>query len=205
MKILNMVSKNFTCPPIILKIFRPEIFMVVEISTDFDLLSIIEFQIYSFILPILQANLGKILAKMLSNCYISKLNTIYLIFKSFEMKFFLTPLTIRLVLRASVLFIIGPFVPIPDGFWDQGLIDIPFRISPKRPHKAPLYRSCMTNFFTRPLPIANYVLSTQWGGITSQFPLLRRVKQSITTINIKRMRRLYNDHNEHTVFFSDVF
>ena len=70
MKILNMVSKNFTCPPIILKIFRPEISMVVEISTDFDLLSIIEFQIYSFILPILQANLGKILAKMLSNCVI---------------------------------------------------------------------------------------------------------------------------------------
>ena len=72
MKILNMVSKNFTCPPIILKIFRPEISMVVEISTDFDLLTIVEFQIYSFILPILQANLGKILAKMLSNCYISK-------------------------------------------------------------------------------------------------------------------------------------
>ena len=70
MKILNMVSKNFTCPPIILKMFRPEISMVVEISTDFDLLSIIEFQIYSFILPILQANLGKILAKMLSNCVI---------------------------------------------------------------------------------------------------------------------------------------
>ena len=131
MKILNMVSKNFTCPPIILKIFRPEISMVVEISTDFDLLTIIEFQIYSFILLILQANLGKILAKMLSNCYISKLNTIYLIFKSFEMKFFLTPLTIRLVLRASVLFIIGPFVPIPDGFWDQSLIDIPLCILPK--------------------------------------------------------------------------
>ena len=70
MKILNMVSKNFTCPPIILKIFRPEISMVVKISTDFDLLSIIEFQIYSFILPILQANLGKILAKMISNCVI---------------------------------------------------------------------------------------------------------------------------------------
>ena len=69
MKILNMVSKNFTCPPIILKIFRPEISMVVEISTDFDLLSIIEFQIYSFILPILQANLGKILAKFWQKCF----------------------------------------------------------------------------------------------------------------------------------------
>ena len=66
MKILNMVSKNFTCPPIILKIFRSEISMVVEISTDFALLSIVEFQIYSFILPILQANLGKKMAKILS-------------------------------------------------------------------------------------------------------------------------------------------
>ena len=68
MKIPNIVSKTFTSPPIILKIFRPEISMVVEISTDLDLLSIIEFQIYSFILPILQANLGKILAKILSSC-----------------------------------------------------------------------------------------------------------------------------------------
>ena len=71
MKILNMVLKSFTCPPIILKIFRPEISMAVEIFTDLDLLSIIEFQIYSFILPILQANLGKVLAKMLSYCVIS--------------------------------------------------------------------------------------------------------------------------------------
>ena len=123
MKILNMVSKNFTCPPIILKIFRPEISMVVEISTDFDLLSIIEFQIYSFILPILQANLGKLLAKMLSNCYISKLNTISLIFKSFEMKIFLTPLTIRLVFRISVLFIIGPFVPISNRVRNQTFVN----------------------------------------------------------------------------------
>ena len=96
MKILNMVSKNFTCPPIILKNFRPEISMVVEISTDFDLLSIIEFQIYSFILPILQANLGKILAKMFSNCtyrnYIQ-----FLVFQKFRDENFLTPLTIRLV------------------------------------------------------------------------------------------------------------
>ena len=118
MKILNMVSKNFTCPPITLKIFRPEISMVVEISTDFDLLSIIEFQIYSFILPILQANLGKILAKMLSNCYISKLNTIYLFLKSFERKKFLIRLTIKLFpnqclvhhrsLRTNPGWILGP-------------------------------------------------------------------------------------------------
>ena len=161
MKILNMVLKSLTCPPIILKIFRSEISMVVEISTDFDLLSIVEFQIYSFILPILQANLGKILAKMLSNCYISKLNTIYFFFKSFEMKIFLTPLTIRLDFRINALFIIGPLVPIPDGFWDQTLVSIPFRISPKRPHKASLNRSCTTNFITRPLPITNYVFSTQ--------------------------------------------
>ena len=89
-KILNIVSKTLTSPPIILKIFRPEISVVVEISTDFDLQTIVEFQIYSFILPILQANLGKILAKMLSNCmlcHIQKLSN-FLFFKSFVMKIF---------------------------------------------------------------------------------------------------------------------
>ena len=50
------------------EIFGSEIYTMVEISTDFDLLSIVEFQIYRFILRILQTNLGKILAKMLSNC-----------------------------------------------------------------------------------------------------------------------------------------
>ena len=68
MKIPNIVSKTFTSPPIILKIFRPEISVMVEISTDFDLLGIIELQIYGSILPIFQANLGKILAKILSSC-----------------------------------------------------------------------------------------------------------------------------------------
>ena len=71
---MNIEFGSPTCAHSLRKILGPEIFMVVEIFTDFDLLSIIEFQIYSFILPILQANLGKILAKMLSNCYISKLN-----------------------------------------------------------------------------------------------------------------------------------
>ena len=70
MKILNIVSKTLTSPPIILKIFRTENSVVVEIITDFDLLTIVEFQIYSFILRILHANLGKILAKMFSNCEI---------------------------------------------------------------------------------------------------------------------------------------
>ena len=39
--------------------FQPEISFIVEIFTDFDLLGIIEFQIYGLILPILQANIGK--------------------------------------------------------------------------------------------------------------------------------------------------
>ena len=62
----NTVSKSFNCPPIILKFFRSEISMVIEISIDFNLLGIVEFQIYHFILPILQANLGKKMAKILS-------------------------------------------------------------------------------------------------------------------------------------------
>ena len=70
MRILNIFSKTLTSPPITLKIFRAEISVVVEISTDFDLQTIVEFQIYSFILPILQAYFGKILAKIFSNCEI---------------------------------------------------------------------------------------------------------------------------------------
>ena len=66
MKIPNIVSKTFTSPPITLKIFRQEMFGIVEISTDLDLLGIVEYQIYGLILPILQANLGKILAKIFS-------------------------------------------------------------------------------------------------------------------------------------------
>ena len=115
------------------------------------------------------------------------------------MKTVLTPLTIRLVFRICLLFIIGPIVPAPDRLWNQAFVDIPLRISPKRSHEAPLYRPCMTNFITRPLPIANYVISTQWGRITSQFPLLSRVKQSITAVDIERMCRLHNDYYEHTV------
>ena len=93
-------------------------------------------------------------------------------------KNFLTPLTIRLVFRICVLFIIGSIVPIPDRLWNQAFVNIPLRISPKCSHETPLYRPCMTNFITRPLPIANYVISTQWGRITSQFPLLSRVKHA---------------------------
>ena len=148
MKISNIVSKTLTSPPIILKIFQPEIFVVVEISTDFYILTIVEFQIYSFILPILQANLGEILAKMFSNCtyrnYIQ-----FLVFQKFRDENFLTPLTIRLVFRICVLFIIGSIVPIPDRLWNQAFVDIPLRISPKRSHEAPLYRAYMTNFITR--------------------------------------------------------
>ena len=45
------------------EIFREKISMVTEISTDLDLLGIIEFQIHRLILPILQVNLGKKLEK----------------------------------------------------------------------------------------------------------------------------------------------
>jgi len=47
--------------------------MVIEISIDFDLLGIVEFQIYHFILPILQANLGKKMAKILSRRVICRI------------------------------------------------------------------------------------------------------------------------------------
>ena len=79
MKISNIVSKTFTSPPIILKIFRPEISVMVEISTDFDLLGIIEFQIYGFILLILQENLGKNIFQL----YTLKTHQTYLFFQTF--------------------------------------------------------------------------------------------------------------------------
>ena len=70
----NTVSKSFNCPAIILKFFWSEISMVIEISIDFNLLGIIEFQIYHFILPILQANLGKNGKNPFKTCNIQKLN-----------------------------------------------------------------------------------------------------------------------------------
>ena len=74
MNIPRKVSKSFTCPPMILKFFRAEISIVVEISIDFDLLSIVEIQIYTFVLPIIQTNLGKHFGKNGSEtCNLQKL------------------------------------------------------------------------------------------------------------------------------------
>ena len=65
MKILNIVSDSPTRIPIIPKIFWTEIYAMIEISTSFDPHAIIEFQIYSFVSLILQAIVGKNLAKTL--------------------------------------------------------------------------------------------------------------------------------------------
>ena len=74
MKIPNIVSKSFLCPPMILKFFRVEISIVAKISIDFDLLSIVEIQIYTFVLPIIQTNLGKHFGKNGSEtCNLQKL------------------------------------------------------------------------------------------------------------------------------------
>ena len=59
MKTPNIVLKSFSYAAIILKFFRSEISMMTEISINFNSLGIVEFQIYHFILPILQANIGK--------------------------------------------------------------------------------------------------------------------------------------------------
>ena len=56
------------------EIFRPKISIMVEISIDFDLLSIVEIQIYTFVLPIIQTNLGKHFGKNGSEtCNLQKL------------------------------------------------------------------------------------------------------------------------------------
>ena len=65
MNILNIVSNIPTHIPTITKILWAEISTATEISTEFDPYTIIEFQIYSFISPILQAILGKNMAKTL--------------------------------------------------------------------------------------------------------------------------------------------
>ena len=59
MNILDIVLSSPTHIPTIPKMFWAEISAMIEISTEFDSHTIVEFQIYSFILPILQANLGK--------------------------------------------------------------------------------------------------------------------------------------------------
>ena len=69
MQILNMVSDSSSYVPTIPKIFCTEISAMPEISTDFEPHTIIEFHIYSFILPILEAILGKNVAKTLRKFY----------------------------------------------------------------------------------------------------------------------------------------
>ena len=61
MIIRNMVSKSFNYVPYFHKKFWPEISTIIEISIDFDSHTIIEYQIFHVILPILQDNLAKIL------------------------------------------------------------------------------------------------------------------------------------------------
>ena len=65
MNILNIVSNSPTHIPTITEILWAEISAVTEISIQFDPHTIIEFQIYSLVLPILQAILGKNVAKTL--------------------------------------------------------------------------------------------------------------------------------------------
>ena len=67
MKMLNIVSDSPTYVPTIPKIFWPEISAMSGISTDFDSHTIVELHIYSFVLPILEAILGKNVAKTLQN------------------------------------------------------------------------------------------------------------------------------------------
>ena len=81
------------------------------------------------------------------------------------MENFLATLTIGLVFRICVLFIIGSIVPIPDRLWNQAFVGIPFRILLNRSHEAPLYRPCMKNFITHPSAITNYVINEQWENI----------------------------------------
>ena len=61
MIIRNMVSKSFKYVPYIHKTFWSKISIIIEISIDFDSHTIIEYQIFHVILPILQDNLAKIL------------------------------------------------------------------------------------------------------------------------------------------------
>ena len=65
MKYLNIISNSPTHFPNITEISVAEISVATEISNQFDLHTIIEFQIYSLVLPILQAILGKNVAKTL--------------------------------------------------------------------------------------------------------------------------------------------
>ena len=58
MKILKTVSKSPIDVPMIRQKILEEISTIIEISVDFDFSSIIEYQIYSPIFPILQTIFG---------------------------------------------------------------------------------------------------------------------------------------------------
>ena len=87
MKILNVVSNSPTYVPTIPQKLRTEIFATPEISTDFEPHTIIEFHIYSFILPILKEILGKNVAKTLQNSYQYEKSVETDVFKNFKLKF----------------------------------------------------------------------------------------------------------------------
>ena len=86
MKILNIISNSPTRIPIIPKIFWTEISAMIEISTNFDPHAIIEFQIYSFILPILEAILDKNVAKTIQKFYQYEKSVKTDVFKNFKLK-----------------------------------------------------------------------------------------------------------------------
>ena len=86
MKMLNMVSDSPTYVPTISKMFWPEVSAMPEISTDFDPYTVIEFHIYSFILPILEAILGINLAKTLRKFYQYDISVQTDVFKNVKLK-----------------------------------------------------------------------------------------------------------------------
>ena len=67
MKILNMGLDCPTYVPTITETVWPETSAMIEIFTDSEPHSIVEFHIYGFILPILKAILGKNMAKRPEN------------------------------------------------------------------------------------------------------------------------------------------
>ena len=85
MKILDMGDRP-TYVPTTTEFVWPEIFAMIEISTDSEPHSIVKFHIYGFILPILKAILGKNVAKTLQKFYQYEKSVQTDVFKNFKLK-----------------------------------------------------------------------------------------------------------------------
>ena len=134
------VSKTSTYGMLIPKYFSSEISAIIEISINSALHTIIEYQIFCVISPIVETNLGKIYFGFYFQC---NKHNVYSQCHIYSIIF---------ILRGRFL-VIWIVVPISNGLWNKTFITITISISLQCPHEASLNQSICTGFLTSAIPI----------------------------------------------------